>query len=74
MNDCRKDYFKIFSKDDLFELIMSNNPDKDDYSKMNKAELVEVASNLGWLVDEIPLFDLVCTNNGSGSNELKTYL
>ena len=73
-DDCRKDYFKIFSKDDLFELIISNNPDKDDYSKMNKAELVEVASNLGWLVDEIPLFDLVCTNNGSGSNELKTYL
>ena len=73
-DDCRKDYFKIFSKDDLFELIMSNNPDKDNYSKMNKAELVEVASNLGWLVDEIPLFDLVCTNNGSGSNELKSYL
>ena len=72
--DCRKDYFKIFSKDDLFELIMSNNPDKDDYSKMNKTELVEVASNLGWLIDEIPLFNLVCTNNGSGSNELKSYL
>ena len=53
---------------------MSNNPDKDDYSKMNKTELVEVASNLGWLIDEIPLFDFVCTNNGSGSNELKSYL
>ena len=73
-DDCGKDYFKLLSKDDLFELIISNNPDKDDYSKMNKAELVEVASNLGWLVDEIPLFDLVCTNNGSGSNELKSYL
>ena len=72
---CRENYFKIFTKDDLVEHITNtHNVTGTDYGKLKKSELVDIASSLEWNKTQIPLFDLVCTNLGSGPNNIGNYL
>ena len=62
--EARKVYFKVFSKNDLIKLTANG-------TKKTKAEYVDLAASIKW--DEIPLFDLVLTNLGSGPTSLGTY-
>jgi len=62
--EVRKEYFKVFTKDEL-AIITANNMLK------TKAEYVDRAASIDW--DDIPFFELVLTNLGSGPTSLKTY-
>jgi len=62
--EVRKEYFKVFTKDEL-AVITANNMLK------TKAEYVDRAASIDW--DDIPFFELVLTNLGSGNNSLATY-
>ncbi len=70
--DARKDYLNIMKKDELVEIATEkhNVPDTD-YGKLGKADLVEAVSDMEF--DEIPLFHLVLTNEGSGANHIGSY-
>lgn len=63
----RKAYLSVLSKAELLDYI-----DDQDAKSMNKSNLVQLVANQEQ--DELPFFDLVCTNLGSGSNHLGGYL
>jgi hypothetical protein len=63
----RKAYLSVLSKAELVELEGSQ-----DAKTMTKSNLVQLIANQEQ--DELPFFDLVCTNLGSGSNHLGGYL
>ena len=63
----RKAYLSVLSKAELVELEGSQ-----DAKTMTKSNLVQHVANQEQ--DELPFFDLVCTNLGSGSNDLGGYL
>jgi len=63
----RKAYLNVLSKAELVELEGSQ-----DAKTMTKSNLVQLVANQEQ--DELPFFDLVCTNLGSGSNDLGGYL
>jgi len=63
----RKAYLSVLSKAELVELEGSQ-----DAKTMTKSNLVQHVANQER--DELPFFDLVCTNLGSGSNDLGGYL
>jgi len=63
----RKAYLSVLSKAELVELEGSQ-----DAKTMTKSNLVQHVANQEQ--DELPFFDLVCTNLGSGSNDLEGYL
>ena len=62
--EVRKEYFKVFTKDEL-TVITANDMLK------TKAEYVDQAASINW--DDIPFFELVLTNLGSGIDSLKGY-
>jgi hypothetical protein len=70
--DARINYLKVLSKDELVEIATEkhNVPDAD-YGKMKKGDLVTYMADMEY--DEIPLWDLVLTNNGSGANHIGAY-
>lgn len=63
----RKAYLSVLSKAELVELEGSQ-----DAKTMTKSNLVQLIANKEQ--DELPFFDLVCTNLGSGTNDLGGYL
>ena len=63
----RKAYLSVLSKAELLDYI-----DDQDAKSMNKSNLVQLIANQEQ--DELPFFDLVCTNLGSGTNDLGGYL
>ena len=63
----RKAYLSVLSKAELLDYI-----DDQEAKSMNKSNLVQLIANKEQ--DELPFFDLVCTNLGSGSNDLGGYL
>ncbi len=63
----RKAYLNVLSKAELLDYI-----DDQDAKSMNKSNLVQLIANQEQ--DELPFFDLVCTNLGSGTNDLGGYL
>jgi hypothetical protein len=62
----------VLSKDELVEIATEkhNVPDAD-YGKMKKGDLVTYMADMEY--DEIPFWDLVLTNNGSGANHIGAY-
>ena len=63
----RKAYLSVLSKAELLDYI-----DDQEAKSMNKSNLVQLIANQEQ--DELPFFDLVCTNLGSGTNDLGGYL
>ena len=63
----RKAYLSVLSKAELLEFVNG----EEDRSK-NKSNLVQLIANQP--LGELPYFDLVCTNRGSGSNNIGSYL
>ena len=63
----RKAYLSVLSKAELLDYI-----DDQEAKSMNKSNLVQLIANKEQ--DELPFFDLVCTNLGSGTNDLGGYL
>jgi len=70
--DARINYLKVLSKDECVEIATEkhNVPDAD-YGKMKKDDLVTYMADMEY--DEIPFWDLVLTNNGSGANHIGAY-
>ena len=65
--EAREGYFKVFTKNELVDILGAEKK----FSKISKTELVELAADNTY--DEIPYFDLVCTNLGSGPTSLSSY-